>query len=60
MWQRHEMSKCCWKNGAKIFAQCKLSICKKKNKNKKTKQYLQSSKQSAIKQGMSVFISGNK
>ena len=36
--QRHEMSKCCWKNGADRLAQCRvatyLEIVKKKQKTK--------------------------
>ena len=44
----------------KYLLNANFQFVKKKNKNKKTKQYLQSSKQSAIKQGMPAFISGNK
>lgn len=54
MSQKHEVTKCFWRNQANRFAQCKvattLQLKKKKN------QYLWNAvKQSAVKQGMPVY-----
>ena len=44
MWQRHEMSKCCWKNSADSLAWYRAVTNLQFLKNKQTPQYLQGTK----------------
>ena len=39
MWQRHEVSKCCRKNGADVLAQCNVAINTQFVKKKKKKKH---------------------